>query len=157
MGLAESFMMGIREAEGPMAGAVSSVARFLGRSSRNGFQTGEKLLTGGYGMAARNAVFGAAAGGVYGAMSDNTSVLGGALSGAALAYGGTKYGYEGAYRGAGIGTAMANARGLEGMEAAKLISNAGYRGARRQVMSDFNSVRLKANRGYGRVKSSLDM
>lgn len=106
---------------GPAASAAGGYAMGAGRA---------------LGMTGGGAVGGAAIGGMYGMMSDDTSVLGGALMGAGLGAAGMRYGPRGvnAFRGAGRGGAgiggglMAAGRGM-------------YRGARADVMGGYNAVK----------------
>jgi hypothetical protein len=89
----------------------------LAGAARQGTHLGSALGWTGLGLARgaamnpylRSAGLGAVAGGTYGAFSDNTSVLGGALGGAALGYGG-RMGFQAAKIASRLGSAGAGAR-----------------------------------------------
>lgn len=83
----------------------------------------------------RGAILGGAAGGLYGALSDNTSVLGGATMGAGLGAVGGRYGITG-WRGAMAG-------GQPGLwNATKRFGSA----VASQARSDYRGARLMANK-----------
>lgn len=84
-------------ARGGMAGITGNFARSqsAGLGYMGGFgaaRAGRKLMTGGYGATATGAAYGGIAGGAYGAVSDDTSVLGGMAMGAGMGAGGGRYG-----------------------------------------------------------------
>ncbi len=93
---------------------------------------------GAYTAGARGMVYGGAAGGLYGAMSDDTSVIGGALMGAAAG----RYGASGLRRG------LLGRRGIGGVASPGLggFSQGFYRGVRNRARADAGGVRMMANR-----------
>ena len=86
---------------------------------------------------------GAAVGGLYGAMSDNTSVLGGALMGAAA----------GRYLGAGFLSAAHSGKGLGFNASLRAYGSAFKRGFSNMARRDFR--RVMSNRGMNRISSTL--
>ena len=101
----------------------------------------------GLGAAGKSTLAGAAAGGLYGAMSKDTSVLGGAIMGAGLG----RYGASGFRRG------MLGYRGI-GVSGAGGLSGAfrGFgRGVRNAFSRDFRGASMLANRGYSRIWSGM--
>ena len=100
-------------------------------------------MAGAMGNTGRRTLIGAAFGGTYGAMSDNTSIIGGAMMGAGLArYGGAavRRGMLG-YRGIGVST--------PGIRGAIMGAN---RGIRNRGMQDYRRSRVLANRGYSKIR-----
>ncbi len=114
----------------------------LGYAANNMGRLASHVARGGMGGAAQ-AAMGAAIGGMYGATSDNTSVLGGALMGA----GAMRYGASGIRRAAlgrrGIGV---GSPGMLGM------GHGFYRGVVNRARMDARGVRMSANRGYGKIR-----
>ncbi len=95
----------------------------------------------------RGAMTGAAMGGAYGAMSDDTSVLGGAMGGALMGAGAARYG------GAGLRRARLGQRGIgvsaPGMRGAMM----GFgKGAYNMMRQDYRGAVMQANKGYGRIR-----
>lgn len=88
---------------------------------------------GAYGRTAQGALWGAAAGGIYGGGSSDTSIIGGMAMGASIGA---------VWRGAPISN-----RGLGLRGAAEA--------ARNLAMRDARGVKLAANRGYGKIRSSM--
>jgi len=142
-------------------------------ATRGGGGTLARIAGGGMSTMMRNTLVGAGAGAGWGAISDDTSVLGGALMGAGLGAGGTaghrmgRAGMNAAFRtpgliprgaagaaarrGAFMGGAMGEAK-LMGNNALNSISS-----AKAGVGAFFRSggVTRAANRGYGRVASTM--
>lgn len=86
---------------------------------------------------------GAIAGGMYGAFSDNTSMVGGALMGAAA----------GRYLGAGFLSGAYSGRGLGFNASLRAYGKAFGRGVSNMARRDFRQV--MSNRGMNRIRSSL--
>lgn len=114
------------------------------------------FLGGALGSTGRAALYGGALGAGYGAFSDNTSVLGGALAGAGLGAAGLRYGMPGV-RGAmsrwntaaGSFASGAYRRGMSTLGAA------GGRAVRSAVLFDARRIQLMGNRAYNRIQSSM--
>lgn len=110
------------------------------------------LMTGmrGYAASTRRSVYGAmagaAAGGAYGAASDDTSVLGGALAGAGLG------GLGARYLGAGVRRAGTAGRGMGLMASGRDYASKFGRGVWGQMRRDFSGVTLAANKGINAFK-----
>ena len=106
-----------------------------------------KMLTSG---AARRTLtgagVGAVAGGLYGAMSDNTSVLGGALVGAGLGAGAARYG------GAGLKMASNAGRGMGFKASASDWGQRFGRGVVGRARLDFRGATQLANHGLNAFK-----
>ena len=83
-------------------------------------------------------IAGAGAGGLYGASSNDTSVLGGAMMGAGIGGIGARYGYT-AYKGF---TRSGKQTGLDGM----------WRALRMRGHLDYKGASLAANQGYEKIK-----
>lgn len=130
-----------RAAQYMMAGAYGV------RSAGSGIAGGYAALGRGVGAAGRTALMGAGAGGLYGAMADDTSVIGGALIGAGA-------GLAGRYGRAGI----RHTRKYLGGQGATTYSGAarGFGGAvSRRFMRDVEGVSMRANRAINSVGSTL--
>jgi len=98
------------------------------------------------GTAAGRTAMGAAAGGLYGAFSDNTSVLGGALMGAAA----------GRYLGTGIRNAMRfRGAGLDFGAHAWGMGKSFMFGTVARARLDWKGARIMANKGASRIASTL--
>ena len=102
----------------------------------------------------KGAMYGAAAGGINGLMSDDGSLLGGAMGGALMG------GAIGRYGGAGYMAARNAGRGIAGpMGHAKAYASAFGGGVANMAKRDAMRLRvmgrsavIKANRGYGKIK-----
>jgi hypothetical protein len=103
-----------------------------------GFLSGIAGMAGAASLLRNRTVIGALAGAGWGAMSNDTSVLGGALMGAAGAR----------YLGAGI-KRMGIARGFGAS------ARAFGRGAMNRARLDWRGVRMMSNRGMSRIGSTL--
>jgi hypothetical protein len=88
---------------------------------------------------------GAVAGAGYGAISDDTSVLGGALMGAGA----------GRYLGAGVLSAMHSGRGLGFGASVRAYGQAFGRGVSNMARRDWRRLRVASNSGVNRVRSTL--
>ena len=148
--LKQAFKAGMAGLRSPMFGGSVGAAYNVGRGALKaqiGMHRGANMLGAFAGTTmGRGVLGGAAAGGLYGAMSEDTSILGGAMMGAGLGAAGVRYGMPAAkvfrnMRGAGFGIRSA------GRGAASFAAGLAKRDAR--------GVALAANRGYGRVRSSL--
>lgn len=113
-----------------IGGYVRAYGSFAAKSAIPAAKTaglmGANALLGGYGGGVQRAAIGGMAGAAYGAMSDNTSVLGGAAMGAGLGYAGPKYGaamYRGGMRTMGRAMRMDAGRVWRGT---KVAGNYGY-------------------------------
>jgi len=107
----------------------------------NVYTSATHTATGGYGRTAAGALWGAAVGGVYGAMSDNTSILGGAMKGASIGAVGARYG---AYGISGALGAKAAGRGAR-------IRGFGH-GIANQIHNDYKGARMMANKAYTKIR-----
>ena len=117
---------------GSMLQRGSYIANNLGR-------LGMYAAKGGLGRTTAGAMWGAG----YGAMSDDTSVLGGALMGAGI----TRYG------GAGIRRARLGMRGIGTANPRTLGMFGGFgKGAWNKLRMDYRVARLQANRGLGKIR-----
>ena len=86
---------------------------------------------------------GAITGGMYGAFSNNTSIVGGALMGAAA----------GRYLGAGFLSGAYSGKGLGFNASLRAYGRAFGRGVTNMARRDFRTI--MANRGMNRIRSSL--
>ena len=125
-------------------------AKNWGKLAGYGAGMARKAATGGYGSTAAGALWGGAAGAGYGAMSNDTSMVGGALMGAGLGAGAGRYGASGLRR-ARLGK---RGIGVSGPGMGGAVSGFG-RGVRNRLKMDYRGARLAANRGYGRIASSF--
>jgi hypothetical protein len=112
------------------------------QGARNIGKIAAKTFTGKYGGMAAGAAWGA----VHGLVSDNTSVVGGALTGAAIGGAIGRYGNF-AYHSFNRGLAKNLSTGAAVSRAFSYTS--------RLAARDAHTVRMAANRGYGRVASTL--
>lgn len=124
-----------------MIGLLGAIGKGVGRSAWRGM-----------GAAGRTATIGAGVGGVYGAFSDSTSVLGGAAKGAGAGLG-LRYGR------AGLRSAMRYTAGPHSVRGAMRAFGGGagrrmVRDARHLRPHAYGAVRL-ANRGLGKINSHL--
>lgn len=124
----------------------------------------KKAMSGGFGRTLAGGLWGAAVGGAYGAMSDNTSVLGGAIKGSLLGAVGARYGGAAlrrtgfASRGIGVAANAVGTYGSLGKAAAMGIRNQAmmdYRILSRVAKSSAHGVVQSANRGYSSISSTL--
>jgi hypothetical protein len=101
----------------------------------------------------KGAMYGAGTGGLYGAMSDDTSVLGGMMSGALMGGAGARYGGAGALAGAhtGRGIGFKASMGTYAKAFGGGVANMAKRDAMRLRVMGTSAV-IKANRGYGKIK-----
>jgi hypothetical protein len=100
------------------------------------------------GRTAQAAVLGGAGGAAWGALSSDTSVLGGAMMGAGLGAGGARYGGRGLAVGRGAraaGMSLKSSIGYGTLGAGRLA----YRDAKR------SGAAIMSNKGVARVRSSL--
>lgn len=129
---------------------IGSFASKAGRGLLAGTEFGVGLgarswrAAGGLGLTGRAAAFGAGVGGLYGALSNDTSVLGG-MAGGALMGMGARYGAA-AYRGARLGGRMTGPRmagilGLPGGSLAQGLGGGAYRGMRQAFRRDLSGIR----------------
>lgn len=104
----------------------------------------KKLATGGYGAGAAGMLYGGMAGGAWGAVSDDTSVVGGMMGGALMGGGAGRYG------GAGLARfRAATARGIDTMGAARFAA----RGTGRKAMRDVGNIAARTRRLIGNTLS----
>jgi hypothetical protein len=96
-------------------------------------------------LAGSRTAMGTIAGGAYGAMSDDTSILGGALMGGAGAR----------YLGAGFKRASMVGGGMGFGGHARAYGRAFGRGVVNRARLDYRAGRILANRGLNRVGSSM--
>jgi hypothetical protein len=104
---------------------------------------------------------GAGVGGMYGAVSDDTSIIGGMMGGAALGALGGRYGAAGSrraglgYRGIGVG----GDKTVTGIRGAMAGFGRGIRTKGRMDIANLQrgakGISMTANRGLGRIRSSL--
>jgi len=125
---------------------------------------GNRLLTSAVGRTGAGAIYGAAAGGAYGVMADDTSMIGGALMGAGMGAGAGRYG-RGAlrtYGAARAGKMWGPTLGRSGAQTASPLGRPGAMGmaARnigRGIKRDVHTIgsTLFSNSPMGRVSSTL--
>ena len=132
-----------------MPGFFSKMGAYMagaGRSAMGSKYTG-MAMNAAMSRVGRGAMSGAAMGGVYGAMSDDTSVMGGAMGGALMGAGAARYGGAGLRRAAlgrrGIGVSAPGVRGAV-MGFGKGVYNA--------ARMDYRGTVMAANKGYGRIR-----
>jgi hypothetical protein len=94
-------------------------------------------------QAGRRMIIGAGAGAAYGAMSDNTSVLGGAAMGAVA----------GRYTGAGLRRAALGYRGIGVASPGLRGALSGFgKGVTNTLRMDYRGARMLSNRGIGKMR-----
>src|SRR3990167_508001 len=111
-----------------------------------------KGIFGGLGKTARGSIVGGLAGGAYGAYSDNTSVLGGAMMGTGMGAGLARYG------GAALRRGLLASRGI-GVPAAQVgtygsLGRAAALGMRNAAKSDFMKASIYARRAGSMIGRS---
>lgn len=130
-----------------MAGPMRSGAGMSGLALGAGLRS---AATGGMGGTAAGALWGGLAGGAYGAMSNDTTILGGMVGGAALGAGAMRYG------GAGLKgmnrLASANARIGAPRAPMGTFARRGLGAAMGQMRGDFRGALLAANQGMGKIR-----
>lgn len=117
-----------------------------GQAVKNWGQLGSYAARGGFGRTTAGALWGGAAGGLYGAMSSDTSVLGGMVAGAGLGAGSARY------LGAGFISASKVGAGQKLGAHAKSYGQAFGRGVLAQAKWDYRGARMAANQGYNRIR-----
>lgn len=128
----------------------------------NFMQTGRMLgdlgkhVWGGMGGTARSAAVGAGAGAVWGGVSSDTSVIGGAMMGAGLGAAGSRYGRSGF---AGMTSRWNSAAGMFAGGAygkgASVLASGAARPMASAIMRDVRGASLMANKGISSIRSSL--
>ena len=103
---------------------------------------------------AYGAAAGAAAGGLYGAMSDNTSVIGGMMMGAGMGAVGGRYGTSAIRRGR-LGARGIGVGGTSTVTGARGFLAGAGRGIANRARMDYRGARLSANSAFNGIKSSL--
>lgn len=117
-----------------------------GQAVKNWGQLGAATFSGKLGRTAAGAAWGGTLGGLYGAMSSNTSVLGGIAMGAGLGAGGARYGGAGLKRANMVGAGMGVK--AHGMAAASAFG----KGAFNRLRLDYRGASMMANKGYNKIR-----
>ena len=132
---------------GQAAKNIGQLAKYAGRKGAAGL-IGAAIGT--RGTTAAGAFYGGLAGGMYGAASNDTSILGGMAMGAGMGAGAGRYGRAGLRRGKlgkrGIGTSVPGMRGA---------AQGFGRGVRTQAQMDYRGSMIIANKAKNRLRSSL--
>lgn len=119
------------------------------RAAGTGAWLGGAAMKGKFGATAAGAAWGGAAGAGWGALSDDTSVLGGAMMGAGMGAAGTRYGMAGmkAWRQTGN-------PGVKGMPAWPFGERLGATGAAMasRFSADYKGTRLMANKAANIIR-----
>lgn len=125
-----------------MPGLYSTMAR----ASTYAYMGLANTARGRYGRSAQGALLGGLAGAAYGAVSTNTSVLGGMMMGGGIGAIGGRYGRAGLMRASAL-----SGKGMGfGTHAAFAASEFG-RGVRAQALMDIRGARMMANRAWNRI------
>lgn len=130
--------------------AWGQALRNLGQLAGYGARSVGAAARGKYGSTAAGAIWGAGAGAGYGALSNDTSMIGGALMGAGMGAAGGRYGASGLRR-ARLGKRGIGVSGLGTRGAAQGFA----RGVRNKAMMDFRGARLAGNQAISRVGSTI--
>lgn len=104
-----------------------------------------KSLGNALGTVGRTAAYGAGVGGMYGAMSGDTSVIGGAMAGATLGLGGR-------YARAGFRGGMRTGGGVGFREAVGAYGRGFGQGIQRRAIADYKGVSMRSNIGFNKIR-----
>ncbi len=120
-----------------MPGLFSRVGTYMAGAGRTG------LAQMAANPALRRTAIGAAMGGAYGVVSDDTSILGGAMTGAVM----------GRYAGAGVAAARGAGRGMGFRASMGDYAKRFGMGVAARARLDARGARMSANQGYGKFRS----